>query len=237
MQPSLPLVPHAISGVPAAGRRSRRRWARLWWLALAAACLAVVLRGITIVPVSQVAGTDLNGDPVFEAKSSVASIWDARVLPYLRDKSNDAAVVLTGLADQPDQAGPRYGYRARSSDGPWNFAVHGEGRITAVETNLRHATVTVDVAGHPAVLQIGPVVFGTALRDGLPFLSFDQVANQIQFAQISRELNDRASEAARAGLDAAALVPGRRVEFVGMLTAATPPQITAVHLQLPAGAP
>ncbi|WP_189051788.1 DUF2291 family protein [Aliidongia dinghuensis] len=213
----------------------RRRW-WLWRLGLAAACIAFIVRGITVVPDGELATTDANGNPVFEPKAYVASIWDARVLPYLKDKSGDAAPVLVALADQPDQAGPRYGYRARSSDGPWVFAVHGEGRIVAADTGLRHATVTVDVAGHEAVLQIGPVIYGTALRDGLPFLSFDSVANQIQFAQLSHELNDRAAAAARVGPDAAALVPGRRVRFAGMMTAA-PPQVTAVQLQLLPDAP
>jgi predicted lipoprotein len=230
-----PLSPNiqAASGTAEAGAPARQRhWTLLCWLAVAALCLAVIAHGITVVPDSEVANTDLNGNPLFRAKSYVASIWETRVLAYLRDKSNDAAAVLAALSAEPDQAAKRYGFRARSSDGPWNFAVHGEGRITAADTKLRHATVTVDVAGHPAVLQIGPVIFGTALRDGLPFVSFDQVANQIQFAQISRELNDRASAAARAGLDVGALLPGRRVRFTGMMTAVTPPQVTVVDLRL-----
>ena len=43
-------------------------------------------------------------------------------------------------------------------------------------------------------LQIGPVIFGTALRDSLPFVHFGDFVNQIQFAQISRALNDAATK-------------------------------------------
>jgi predicted lipoprotein len=82
------------------------------------------------------------------------------------------------------------------------------------------------------VLQIGPVIFGTTLRDSLPFVSFDQVVNQIQFAQVSRELNDRASAAARAGLDASRLVAGARIGFAGAMSAASPPTVTVMQLRL-----
>ncbi len=109
--------------------------------------------------------------------------------------------------------------------------MRGEGTIKAAETRLRHATLTIDVAGHDVVLQIGPVIFGTALRDALPFISFEQVVNQIQFAQVSRELNDRATAAARAGLDVASLAPGGRVAFAGAMSAGAPPQITVLQLR------
>ena len=49
-------------------------------------------------------------------------------------------------------------------------------------------------------LQIGPVIFGTALRDSLPFIHFGDFVNQIQFAQISRALNDAATKHMMNGL-------------------------------------
>ena len=40
------------------------------------------------------------------------------------------------------------------------------------------------VDGKPTtvVLQIGPVIFGTALRDALPFIAFGDFVNQIDYA-------------------------------------------------------
>ena len=111
--------------------------------------------------------------------------------------------------------------------------MRGDAEIKAAELQSRHATLTVAVAGQDVALQIGPVIFGTALRDSLPFISFEQVVNQIQFAQVSRELNDRASAAARAGIDVAKLVPGTRIAFAGAMSAASPPQVTVVQLGLP----
>jgi predicted lipoprotein len=213
--------------------RSSPRWrlrSVLPVVTVAVVCVVLLALGVTIVPDSDVAKTDLNGNPTFEARQYVDSLWSSRVLPLVQDKAVPIATVLDALAKDPDAAGKQYGHRLLAGDGPWNFIVRGEGQIKTVETQLRHATLTVDADGHDVVLQLGPVIFGTALRDGLPFVSFDQVVNQIQFAQVSRELNDRAAAAARTGLDLAKLTPGTRVAFAGAMTATQPPQVTLLQL-------
>lgn len=221
--------------IAATGRRPGRHLRlALFIIAMMGAGIALLAHGITVVADGEVAGTDLAGNPAFDAERFVASLWGSRVLP-LMDKATDIGVVLAARAKDPDAAGQRYGHRPRAGDGPWNFIVRGEGRIEAAETAMRHATLRVDIGGQDVVLQIGPVIFGTALRDSLPFIDFDQVVNQIQFAQVSRALNDRASGAARVGLDLAALVPGRRVDFAGAMAGTDPPQVTVVTLR-PLGA-
>jgi predicted lipoprotein len=221
-------APDAVLG--GRGRPARRLRTAGLTAVVVAVCALLLARGITIVPDSEVANTDLAGNPTFEAKSYVESLWASKVLPLVRDKAADAATVLAAVDKDADAAGAQYGHRPKSGDGPWNFVVHGEGTIKTADTQLRHATLTVDVAGHDVLLQIGPVIFGTALRDALPFVSFDQVVNQIQFAQVSRELNDRAAAAARTGLDVAKLVPGGRVSFAGAMSAGSPPQVTVLQL-------
>jgi predicted lipoprotein len=61
------------------------------------------------------------------------------------------------------------------------------------------------------------VVFGSALRDSLPFVQFGDFINQIQFAQVSRALNDRAVTEIRKGIDPKTLV-GKTVDFAGGAT-------------------
>lgn len=209
----------------------RRRRSALLSVAVVAVAGVLVARGIAVVPDREVARTDLAGNPTFDAKQFVASLWVSRVLPLMQDKATDIGTVLQALAKDPDAAGRSYGHRPRAGDGPWNFIVRGEGRIKAAETTLRHATLSVEIDGQDVELQIGPVIFGTTLRDSLPFISFDEVVNQIQFAQVSRELNDRATASAHAGLDLAALTPGRGVAFTGAMSASTPPQVTVVRLR------
>ena len=221
--------------VTGAAASRRRPLAALAWPAAVAVVVALLWSSVTVVPDSALGQTDLDGNPVFDAKHFVDAIWGARVLPLLQESAPDAATVLQALAADPDKAEARYGHRSAAGDGPWTFLVRGQGRIKSADTNMLHATLLLDVDGHDLGVQIGPVVFGTTLRDSLPFLSFDQVVNQIQFAQISRELNGRASATARAGLDVARLVPGATVSFAGAMAAGQPPQLTAVLLRLVPG--
>lgn len=219
------------------GRDGRRRYAGLLTAAIVVVALALAGLGITVVPDSEVANTDLAGNPTFEAKQYVDSLWASRVVPLVRDKAADAATVLAAMAQDVDAAGQKYGHRPRAGDGPWNLIVRGEGQIKTADTALRHATLTVDVGGHDVVLQLGPVIFGTTLRDSLPFVSFEQVVNQIQFAQVSRELNDRATAMARAGLDVSKLTVGSKVSFAGAMSATQPPTVTVLQLHPLAAAP
>ena len=68
-----------------------------------------------------------------------------------------------------------------------------------------------------ATLQIGPVIFGTAVRDSLPFIAFGNFVNQIQYAEVSRALNDRAVALAHAGLTPPPRT-GSTIAFVGAMT-------------------
>ena len=92
----------------------------------------------------------------------------------------------------PDEAGRKYGYRAKEGNEPWTFAVKIEGRIVAAETASRAATISVDNAGDgktAAIVQIGPAMRGTALRDALDFVSFNDFKNQIDYAQFGKAFN------------------------------------------------
>jgi predicted lipoprotein len=114
--------------------------------------------------------------------------------------------------------------------------VQDSGRVTAVNTESRAGTATIEVetaAGmKPVMLQIGPVVRGNAIRDSLPFVSFQDFTNQIEFAQAGRALTDRAMASIKPAL--AALKTGERLHFSGAMTltkADDPVVITPVLLQ------
>ena len=92
----------------------------------------------------------------------------------------------------PDEAGRKYGYRAKEGSEPWTFAVAIDGKIVAAETTSRAATISVDTGGDgkiAAIVQIGPAMRGTALRDALDFVSFNDFKNQIDYAQFGKAFN------------------------------------------------
>ena len=61
-----------------------------------------------------------------------------------------------------------------------------DGVIVAADTESRASTISVDATGQgkaDAIVQIGPAMRGTAIRDALDFVSFNDFTNQIDFAR------------------------------------------------------
>ncbi|MEM5580966.1 DUF2291 domain-containing protein [Roseibium sp. AS2] len=150
----------------------------------------------------------------------VADIWAKQVLPHLQQTATDMAVLGDAIAADLDTAGEAHGYRPSSEGSPWNFAVRVQGTILAAKTDSRAATADVDVTADgkaDVILQLGPVIRGTALRDILPFVDFSSFTDQIEFAQLSRSLNTRAYESALKDLPRDALV-GKTIDVIGAFT-------------------
>lgn len=150
----------------------------------------------------------------------VAGMWQEKVLPHLEAEAVDLAVLAPAIAQDLGAAGERHGYRAGGDGTPWSFATRFRGRIVTADTESRAATAGVDIDGDgaaEATIQLGPVIRGTALRDVLPFLSFSDFADQIEFASLSRALNARAYEETLAGLPREGLT-GRAVAVLGAFT-------------------
>ena len=181
---------------------------------------AVSLTACKIVRDADKAALDPNDPNNFDARTYVGAIWDRKVVPYFDEHAHPIAQVLTLLAKDKDGAGAKYGHRAGGEGGPWTFAVSGAGIVKSVDVVSHHGEMVVllRAPGPPvtATLQIGPVIFGTAVRDCLPFIKFGDFQNQIQYAEVSRALNDRAAALARTGLEPAPR-PGAAVEFVGAM--------------------
>jgi predicted lipoprotein len=153
----------------------------------------------------------------FAAAALVDSAWDAQVLPALAS-GRDAALLAGGDAAL---AAP--------------VVVRGRGRMLEVDSRSRTGVARVELEGGQAVvlLQVGPVLAGTAIRDALPAFSFEHFANQIQHADVGNELNARVEERVLKSLDHGRL-RGRQVSFAGMASreAGRPLLVTPVRLEV-----
>jgi predicted lipoprotein len=206
-----------------------------WLPILVAVAVLAGLTGCKIVSNKDLAA-DTSSAQSFDAKAYVEKIWDAKVVPAFA-QAIDLAALLPEIAKDPDAAGKAHG-RNGGSGNPWSYAVKGKGMVAAVDTTSRRGLVTLELAGATppvkVVLQIGPVVFGSALRDSLPFIQFGDFVNQIQFAQVSRALNDNAVAALRKAIDPKSLT-GKTVEFAGGATissASGPITVTPVTVKV-----
>ena len=161
----------------------------------------------------------------FDAVALVESAWRSEVLRAL-EGAPDVGSIASGAASVAGAPGSR----------PTPLVVRGRGRVVAVDTRSRSGTATVELDGKgraTVILQIGPVITGTAIRDALPALGFDRFVNQIQHADVGNELNARVEREVLQPLDRAEL-RGRHVSFAGMadFEAGRPLTVTPVTLTL-----
>jgi predicted lipoprotein len=165
------------------------------------------------------AGSAVPGQPGFSPKAYVESIWESQVVPEATNKSTDLATLIQALQTDPDAAKQKYGHR--EGQRPYNFLVKGQAKVLTVDTASRAGTVKIDLLpgdGQPdATLQVGPVIRGTSIRDALPFIQFNMFVNQLQYAGVSNEMNEKVVRDVIGGLDLASL-QGKTVEFEGAFT-------------------
>ena len=97
--------------------------------------------------------------------------------------------------------------------------LRGPGRSSKCNTKSQAGTIILEIPGleEKIALQIGPVVRGTALRDATGAAPFDQFSNQLDYADVSKEMNSRAVKTAFAGIDPSSL-SGKTITFFGAFT-------------------
>jgi predicted lipoprotein len=163
----------------------------------------------------------------FDAKDYVDKIWTSKVLPKISKDAVDAATLLDAIAADPAQAAEKYGTTSGAGAAP-AFLVKGQGTVTAVDVNAPTGPVTVTLAdGRTVTLVTGPVIAGTAIRDAVGFIDFSQFTNQIDYANVSTELNNHVKTDVVAELDRASLT-GKSVSFEGAFSLLTPTVIAVV---------
>ena len=181
--------------------------------------------GCTIVPIEEV--QQIQASEIFDPAAYVDGIWTEQVVPTILEKAQDLPPVLQAMESDLTAAGEQYATVSQS--GALNFVVRGQGTVATVDTESRNGTATITVDGYSGpttvIMQIGPLVRGDSVRDGVGFISFGDFKDQTEFGQVSKELNRRVSEQVLGGLDLATLA-GKTVSFDGIFTIRTVNQTT-----------
>lgn len=189
----------------------------IYWLTV---LLMVGVTACTIVPIEEI--EQLEQNEAFDAAAYVDGIWETQVIPTMVDKAQDLPQVLGAL--QSDLASAGETFATISPSGALNFVVQGHGTITQVDTESRNGTAIITVAGYDGpitvLLQIGPLIRGDSIRDGVGFIEFGNFKDQTEFGQVSRELNLRAAADVLGGIDLTTLT-GQTVTFNGVFTVRT----------------
>jgi predicted lipoprotein len=195
-------------------------------------------RFIPTADVAALASRNVEGAAVpFNPDEKAASMWASKVVPYFAKKAGPFLQVRDLAAKTPDEAGAKFGYRSKADDAPWTLMVRIDGVIVSANTESRAATLSLDASGQgktDAIVQIGPAIRGTAIRDALDFVSFNDFTNQIDFAQFGKALNTHVDHETLAKMPRDSLV-GRKVSVLGaypFVSAADTPLVTPVEITI-----
>ena len=128
----------------------------------------------------------------FNPARQVAEIWDSKVTPFLEKRAGSFQEVNALTKSDLDAVAAKYGHKEKEGSAPWTFAAKVSGTIIKAETASRAAYLDTDVDGDGKAdvrIQIGPVIKGTAIRDSLDFVNFNDFKNQIQWAEFGKAFN------------------------------------------------
>lgn len=191
-----------------------RQASKIRWAAIALAVLLPALSACKVVPIAADRAARERQAGAFDAARYVDTIWDVQAAPYWDKQARPLDQLTADMAKDLDAAGGR-----KAGDGsPWTFVTQGEGKVVDVKTQARAGVVTVQAGAQQVDLLVGPVVSGSALRDSLPFVTFNDFANQIAYAEVGGALTKRALRQARP--IAEGLKPGDSVRFQGVFQVA-----------------
>jgi len=203
-----------------------RRIATTLWTLLALAAIIGLIGGCTVVKIDEAdsAGSDdqystwTKTGTGFQATEYVESIWDDRMIPTFEAEAVGYVDLMAALAADREANAERYGLLRQTGEPFHVFKVRGTAQVMEFDDSSRNGVIRVDHEPFngeiDAVLQVGPVLRGTVLRDSVEFIRFTDVGNQLQFADLAKELNSRMRVDSVDPLDLANL-PGQTIEYLG----------------------
>ncbi|WP_054179836.1 DUF2291 family protein [Trabulsiella odontotermitis] len=180
------------------------------WLALA----IIALGGCRIVSEKELADLKTPPNPHM---AEAAQTWQEKLVPQVVQLARPAGELLTALhaAKDIDTACKTLGYRAQDEN-PCIFYVKVTGPVEKIDTASRSGKMTLkDTSGNDVVVQIGPTIRGTQLRDGYKGLSYGDFNDQVLYGDYGRAINDQAVKM----IQATPLKTGEQAEVYGVFSA------------------
>ena len=160
------------------------------WLLLIVSFMALSgCRLWTVRPIDWKEKKSATVSPQFDAVAYVESVWQSKVVPTVKEKAVDLVTVLNALDANVEAAKQQFG------QGSAHFLVKGDAIVTSDNNSSPHRTLSLRVPNYKGktvvFMQVGPVFRGTALRDAVGFIQFNEFVNQLQFAEVSTKLHER----------------------------------------------
>ena len=182
-------------------------------------CMAAVFSLTGCVKVVQIGHEDeVTGNVKFNADSNVESIWASQAVPELEKKAVDLPQFLTEANGDLKSLAKKYGRYSMGNTGELCYVVKGQGKVMEVNQGNKAGFMTLKLDGYegPMVikLQIGSVYKGSAVRDSLSFIKYEDYKNQVDWAKVSQSINNLIDQKVVGTQDLKA-IQGKDISFVG----------------------
>lgn len=156
-----------------------------------------------------------------------------KAVATLEKEAQPLSELVPAMRKDLEAAGKQFGHREGSS--PYSFATNGEAIAGETRSGLMRVRVPGVPKGTTVSLQVGPAINGTAIRDAVGFISFNQFVNQVDYADAATALNNQVKAKVLKGVDPKSL-KGKKVAFTGAFTALGPSVVTVTPVKLETGA-
>lgn len=196
-------------------------------LVLLVAFIAVLPSSVTIVPIADVEAQKLS--EAFDPVAYVEGIWESQILPAATERAVDLAVILTQFeVDAQGKAKKEQLTAIAEENGLITvgeahvYLVKGVGSVTAVDTESRVKTMTMQLEGYDGPITVklytGPRIPSdeTAVRDAVGFINFGDFRDQTEYGKVASELNKRVASEVLGALDVSTL-EGKQIAFFGAM--------------------
>lgn len=184
----------------------------------AIALLIAMVLGTKLIPLSDPGAL---GPEKFDAAQYADENFESLIVTTILSDAVPADELVAAISADLDEAGATFGHRDGQS--AWAFPVSFEG--VAGEVNPVSGQLPVAIDGFPddirVIVQMGPAINGSALRDVTGEISFGMFTNQLEFQSVAVELNNKVKELVLVGIDPATL-NGQPVRVVGAFSAGNP---------------
>ena len=156
----------------------------------------------------------------FDPQTYIDSMFQNDAIPVLKEKAVDLVKVLMAANGNIKSVGEKFGVRADSGNA-YNFLIKAIAAVKEVNTTQRAGYAILTLEGYSGnetlKLQLGPVFKGTAVRDVMPMIKFDDFKNQVVYANLSTAIHANIAANLFKSIDVNNLV-GKKIEFYGAFT-------------------
>lgn len=157
----------------------------------------------------------------FDTDAFTRDVWDNQLLDYYDNKKVNASKLMNELKDNEAKAGEDYAIGTNDIGSRWQFIIEGKGTIVEVNNESLAGIMMIDVEPYDGevdfIMQIGPVIKGTTIRDTLDFIKLDDFSNQVEFANLSKAFNKLVVDETLATKDFSKHL-GDEITFLGCFT-------------------